>query len=133
VVFKSLNVAVVTTTVTQTLDSKFEYMLSPDIDPEKITSMEFSMVYSFNYTPVQYNFEIFNYRASSWIKIGTITYDSPSYQYETVSVPVPAGDFSDYVDGSVVRIRISSQMAGVPPFQISIDELRLQVQTTDGS
>lgn len=131
--FKYLNVAVVTTTVTQTLDSKFEYMLSPDIDPEKITSIEFSMVYSFNYTPVQYNFEIFNYRASSWVKIGTITYDSPGYEYETVSVPVPAGDFSDYVSGSVVKIRISSQMAGVPPFQISIDELRLRIQTTDGS
>ncbi|MGF3498077.1 MAG: hypothetical protein ACQXXL_00375 [Candidatus Methanosuratincola sp.] len=124
--FKLLTVAVVASTSSQLLDSTFVFELPPGISEEELVSMSFTMTYCFNYSPISFDFRIYDYSASSWVNIQRLNYGSPAGEYTTVDLS-PSGVLTHYVNDSKVSVKLYSVVYGAPPFQISIDVLRLRI------
>ncbi len=127
--FKLLTIAVVSSTSSQLLDSTFVFELPAGVSPEEIVSMDFTMTYCFDYSPISFDFRIYNYTASKWDKLQTLNYDLDPGQYTTVDL-YATGRLSDYVSDGSVKINLHSVVYGAPVFEISIDVLRLRIGET---
>lgn len=124
--FKLLTIAVVASTSSQLLDSTFMFELPPGVSVEELRSMDFTMTYCFNYSPITFDFKIYNNNTSSWVNVQRITYGLPAGNYHTVDLSV-SGPLPDYVNNSKVAIKLYSVVYGAPTFEISIDVLRLRI------
>lgn len=131
--FKLLTIAIVSTTSSQLLDSTFVFELPASVSPEELASMDFTMTYCFDYSPINFDFRIYNYTASKWNTLKTLNYDLHPGDYTTVDLSA-TGRLSDYVSGGYVKINLYSVVYGAPVFEISIDVLRLRIGaiTIDG-